>query len=112
MTMQRRIGALAGGVVLAAVAALFAAEHKPSELFVRKCAKCHGEDGRADTPKGKKMKAQDFTDPDFQQHKTDRQLIEAVTEGTDKDMPPFGKVLTPAEIESLVKGDVREFAKK
>ena len=112
MTIRHLIRSLAGGIALAAVAALFAAEHKPSELFVRKCAKCHGEDGRADTVKGRKMKAQDFTDPDFQQHKTDRQLIEAVTEGTDKDMPPFGKVLTPMEIESLVKGDVREFGKK
>ncbi len=103
---------LAGGLAFAAVTVLFAAEHRPSELFVRKCSKCHGEDGRADTPKGRKMKAQDFTDLDFQQHKSDRELIEAVTNGTDKDMPPFGKVLTPAEIESLVKGDVRAFARK
>ena len=99
--------AFLGGAVLA----LGAGERKPSELFVQKCAKCHGEDGRADTPKGRKMKAQNFTDPDFQQHKKDAQLIEAVTNGTDKDMPPFGKVLTPQQIESLVKEDVRGFGK-
>ena len=75
----------------------------PPPLFVQKCAKCHGEDGRAQTEKGKKMHAQDFTDPDFQQHKKDEQLIDAITNGTEKDMPAFGKVLTPAEIESMLK---------
>ena len=97
---------LCGGVL-----ALGAGEHRPSELFLQKCAKCHGEDGRAGTPKGRKMKAQDFTDPDFQQHKTDAQLIDAVTNGTDKDMPPFGKVLTARQIESLVREDVRGFGR-
>jgi mono/diheme cytochrome c family protein len=74
----------------------------PPPLFVQKCAKCHGEDGRAQTEKGKKMHAQDFTDPDFQQHKKDEQLLDAITNGTEKDMPAFGKVLTPAEIESML----------
>jgi mono/diheme cytochrome c family protein len=75
----------------------------PPPLFIQKCAKCHGENGRAQTEKGKKMHAQDFTDPDFQQHKKDEQLVDAITNGTEKDMPAFGKVLTPAEIESMLK---------
>ena len=79
-------------------------------LYVQKCAKCHGEDGRAQTPKGKKMKAQDFTDPDFQQHKTDAQLVDAITNGTEKDMPAFGKVLTPEQIEAMLHV-VRGFAR-
>jgi mono/diheme cytochrome c family protein len=82
----------------------------PSPLFLEKCVKCHGDDGRAQTPKGKKLKAQDFTDPDFQQHKSDEQLAEAITNGTDKDMPAFGKLLSPEEIESLVRV-VRSFGK-
>ena len=82
----------------------------PSPLFLQKCAKCHGEDGRAQTPKGKKLKAQDFTDPDFQQHKSDGQIVEAITNGTEKDMPAFGKLLSPAEIESL-RTVVRSFGK-
>ena len=92
-------------------AALMAGGREPSKLYLAKCAKCHGEDGTADTPKGRKMKAQNFTDAEFQL-KTDAQLIDAVTNGTDKDMPPFGKVLTPEEIDGLVKKDVRGFAKK
>lgn len=89
----------------AAGALAFAADKggSPSPLFLQKCIKCHGEDGRAQTEKGKKLKAQDFTDPDFQQHKSDEQLAEAITNGTEKDMPAFGKVLSPEEIESLVR---------
>jgi mono/diheme cytochrome c family protein len=90
---------------------LVAGGAQPSSLYLAKCAKCHGEDGTADTPKGRKMKAQNFTDPGFQL-KTDAQLIDAATNGTEKDMPPFGKVLTAEEIEGLVKKDVRGFAKK
>ena len=98
----------AAAVILAFAAAgafAFAADRgpSPSPLFLQKCAKCHGEDGRAQTEKGKKLKAQNFTDPDFQQHKTDEQMVEAITNGTDKDMPAFGKNLSPEEIESLVK---------
>ena len=98
--------------VLAGYAAMAAAAYKPSTLFVQRCAKCHGEDGRAQTPKGLKMKARDFTDAEFQKGKNDAQLIDSVTNGTEKDMPPFGKVLTAAEIENLVKEDVRGFANK
>ena len=42
---------------------------------------------------------------------TDSALIKSVTEGKD-DMPPFGKKLTPEQIESLVKNDVRGFVAK
>jgi len=82
----------------------------PSSLFLQKCAKCHGEDGKAQTPKGKKMKARDFTDADFQEHKTDAQIVDAITNGTEHDMPPFGKVLSVDQIQSLVP-DVRGFAR-
>jgi mono/diheme cytochrome c family protein len=98
--------------VLAAFVTLAGAAYGPSKLFVEKCAKCHGEDGKANTPKGQKMKARDFSNPDFQKSKTDAQLIDSVTNGTDKDMPPFGKVLTAGEIEMFVKEDVRGFAEK
>src|SRR5689334_16946399 len=101
--------ALAGSLSLALTgfASIAAGAFAPSKLFVERCSKCHGEDGRAQTPKGLKMKARDFTDPEFQKGKTDDQLIDSVTNGTEKDMPPFGKVLSPDEIQKLVKEDVR-----
>ena len=111
MTSRKLFPAVVAGFALAGAAAL-AAPHTPSPLFVQKCAKCHGQDGTGNTPKGKKLKARDFTDPEFQAHKSDKQLIETVINGTEKDMPSFGKVLSAEEIEKLVKEDVRAFGRK
>ena len=86
-------------------------EQHPSKLFKEYCAKCHGDDGKADTFKGKHLKARNFTDSEWQAGVTDSALIKSVTEGKD-DMPPFGKKLTPEQIDSLVKNDVRGFAPK
>ena len=68
-----------------------------------------GEDGTAQTTKGRQLKARNFTDAEWQADKTDADLVKTVTEGKD-DMPPFGKKLTPEQIQSLVKNDVRGFA--
>jgi mono/diheme cytochrome c family protein len=46
-----------------------------------------------------------------QRDKSDEDLIKVVTEGG-MDMPSFGKKLSPEQIQSLVKNDVRSFGKK
>jgi mono/diheme cytochrome c family protein len=61
--------------------------------------------------KGRHLKARNFTDAEWQAGESDAELIKSVTEGKE-DMPPFGKKLTKEQIESLVKDDVRGFAKK
>jgi mono/diheme cytochrome c family protein len=86
-------------------------ETHPSGLFREYCAKCHGEDGKANTPKGKQLMARDFTDAEWQSAESDRDLIKVVTKGGE-DMPAFGKKLSKEQIEKLVKEDVRGFAKK
>jgi mono/diheme cytochrome c family protein len=86
-------------------------DQHPSALFVEYCAKCHGQDGTGNTPRGKQLMARDFTDAEWQSSKKDDQLIKQVREGSE-DMPPFGKKLTKEQIESLVKNDVRGFGKK
>ena len=111
MKTTRILGALVFGALSGAGVAAFAAGTHPSDTFKQYCAKCHGEDGRAETPKGKQLKAQNFTDPQFQSEKSDKDLIKTVTEGG-MDMPAFGKKLAPDQIEKLVKEDVRGFAKK
>ncbi len=88
-----------------------AGDQHPSALFLEYCAKCHGKDGNADTPKGKQLMARDFTDAEWQSSKKDEQLIKQVTAGSE-DMPAFGKKLTKEQIESLVRNDVRGFGKK
>ncbi len=112
MTRTRVLGGLVFGSIVGVAAAVYAAETKaPSETFEKYCAKCHGDDGRARTMKGKMLKARNFTDAEWQADETDEALIKSVTEGKD-DMPAFGKKLTPEQIQSLVKNDVRGFAPK
>lgn len=111
MKLTRILPALVFGGLVSFGVVLYATEDHPSALFKEFCAKCHGEDGKANTPKGKQLMAQDFTDADWQAEKIDAELIKSVTEGGE-DMPPFGKKLTKEQIESLVKKDVRGFAAK
>jgi len=106
------VGTVFGGLAAMGVTlfALQSSEH-PTPRFKEYCARCHGEDGRAQTPKGKRLKAQDFTDSEWQSAKSDADLIKTVTKGGE-DMPAFGRKLTKEQIESLVKDDVRGFGKK
>jgi mono/diheme cytochrome c family protein len=64
------------------------------DLYRTNCARCHGADGRGDTPLGQSHNAPDFTDPDWwRQHaKTSSRgkLISLVTRGKDE-MPAFEK---------------------
>ena len=108
MRKTRILGGLVFGALAGAGVAAYAADSHPSDTFKRYCAKCHGEDGRAETPKGKQLKAQNFTDREFQSENSDDDLIKTVTEGG-MDMPAFGKKLSKEQIESLVKNDVRGF---
>ena len=111
MRKTRLLGGLVFGLLIGFGVTLYATEDHPSALFKEYCAKCHGEDGKAQTPRGQKLKARNFTDADWQQSESDADLIHSVTEGKD-DMPPFGKKLSREQIESLVKNDVRGFAAK
>jgi mono/diheme cytochrome c family protein len=115
MKRTQVLGSLVFGAIAALGVTLYATEQEqeqhPSKLFKEYCAKCHGDDGKADTFKGKHLKARNFTDAEWQAGESNTDLIKSVTEGKD-DMPPFGKKLTPEQIEGLVKNDVRGFAPK
>jgi mono/diheme cytochrome c family protein len=111
MRRTRILGLLAFGGIVAFGITAYAADPHPSALFLEYCAKCHGEDGKGQTPKGKQLMARDLTDPEFQADESDEDLVKVITKG-EEDMPAFGKKLTPEQIEGLVKHDVRGFAKK
>ena len=93
MKIGRTLPALVFGGLVSFGLVLYATEDHPSALFKEYCAKCHGEDGRGQTPKGKQLNARDFTDTQFQADKTDADLIKIVAKGGE-DMPAFGKKLT------------------
>ena len=83
------------------------------ELFNRNCARCHGADGRGDTPQGHLFNAPDFTDPEWWKKNSSitgaRSLRSIVTRGK-AGMPGFGKKLTRSEINLLV-NRIRSFRK-
>lgn len=79
------------------------------ELFVQRCARCHGRDGRGATKLGEIVKAPDFTDADWwERGVSDARLKASIAEGKGE-MPAFAKKLTRPEISALV-AYVREFA--
>lgn len=91
-------------------------KRKPSateDLFRTNCARCHGADGRGDTPMGQTFNSPDFTDNAWWQKHSDitstKSLVSIVTKGKGG-MPAFGKKLKSSEIKGLV-NYVRKFRK-
>lgn len=78
------------------------------ELFVQRCARCHGRDGRGATKLGEIVKAPDFTDAGWWEGVSDARLRTSIAKGKGE-MPDFGKKLTRAEIAALA-AHVRAFA--
>jgi len=82
-----------------------------AELFRNNCARCHGADGRADTPLGQTHNTPDLTDAGWWQKNaaiaSSRSLTTIVRQGKG-DMPAFGEKLKPNEISGLVK-QMRKF---
>jgi len=77
-----------------------------ADLFRNNCARCHGADGRGDTPLGQQHNTPDLTDAEWW-HKNSaiagtRSLTTIVRQGKG-DMPAFGEKLKPNEISGLVK---------
>jgi mono/diheme cytochrome c family protein len=73
-----------------------------SRLYDKKCAECHGKDGRSRSFRGKHSHARDLTDAEWQQRVSDERIYNSISNGKEK-MPAFRKKLSEAEINSLVK---------
>jgi len=67
-------------------------------LYTKNCAKCHLEDGKG----LESLSPPNFTDAKWQSANTDAALAKGIREGEGA-MPPFKDVLTPAQINALVK---------
>jgi mono/diheme cytochrome c family protein len=72
------------------------------DVFTANCVACHGQDGRARTPAGRKLRAKDLTvskltDPEIRRrvnedHKDERGTV----------MPPFKDILKSDQIDAVV----------
>ena len=77
-----------------------------AEMFGKKCAGCHGKDGKAETSMGKKLNIRSLADAKVQAASTDAQwekiILEGVKGAEGKNVMPAFKV-TPEEAKDLVK---------
>jgi len=72
-----------------------------ASLYDKKCAECHGKDGRSHTFRGKHTHSRDLADGQWQDQVTDERIYNSIANGKNK-MPAFGKKLSDADINSLV----------
>ena len=83
-----------------------------AEMFDKKCAGCHGKDGKAETAMGKKLNMRDLTKPSVQSvadAKWEKLILEGVRGAGGKNVMPATKA-TPEEVKDLIKY-VRTFKK-
>jgi mono/diheme cytochrome c family protein len=74
-----------------------------AENFGRRCAICHGFDGKGKTGHGIEFGVPDFSSPEWQKGITDAQIIHVITYGGKKrGMMSFADRLTKAEIAAMV----------
>lgn len=76
---MKTIKLLTAGLALAAAASLGAVT--AAENWENQCASCHGEDGKAQTKQGKKLKIRDYTDAAVQAELKDDEMLKAILEG-------------------------------
>ena len=83
------------------------------EIWDKQCAKCHGREGKGDTPMGRRIKAANFTDPEFQAQLTDEKILQTITEGVKDKAGKFkmkpAEDVTDEQIRALV-AYIRAFA--
>ena len=72
-----------------------------SEIYAKRCASCHGKDGRARTFKAKLNHARDLTDPVWQDEVSDERLFDSIMNGKKK-MPAYRKKLSEGQVNSLI----------
>jgi mono/diheme cytochrome c family protein len=87
-------------ILLLAGATAAWAQGDAKDLYLSKCATCHGADGAGKTAKGKKLKVQDV-------HVTATkmsadEMIKIVTDGKGQDMDGYAKTLSKDQIKGLV----------
>jgi mono/diheme cytochrome c family protein len=98
--------ALALAFVVAPVAP---AQDSPASIYKASCAPCHGVNGDANTPAGKKYKATAFNSSGALKA-SDTELLKITRNGKGQ-MPPWSDVLSDGQLKSVIEY-IRTFQKK
>lgn len=82
-------------------------------FFAENCVKCHGSDGSAHGPDGKKLRGFDFTDAEKAGKETDADMVKTIRKGIffGLIMPSFKAKLTEDDAGLLVKEVLRKAEK-
>ena len=82
-------------------------------FFAANCVKCHGPDGSAHTPEGKKLGGRDFTEVAWRDQEKDEAMAKDIRKGIlfGIVMPSFKDRLTDADIQLLIKEVLRKAEK-
>ena len=70
------------------------------DIYLDKCATCHGPDGTGQTAKGKKLKMKGVKETSAKI--SEAEMVKIVTDGKGADMDSFGKQLTAAQVKAVV----------
>ena len=99
---RRQVFPVAIAVILLGLTAGTGRATDGREVFAEFCAPCHGSDGRARTPAGRKLRAGDLTRSKMSAAEIAKRIAEGLrTEKAVERMPPFGAKLTPEQIEAV-----------
>lgn len=73
-----------------------------AELYKKKCATCHGEDGKGKTKMGEKLKVKDLTDAAAWKDLTEEKVSKGIADGIeDKKMPGMKDKWSADEIKAV-----------
>jgi mono/diheme cytochrome c family protein len=73
-----------------------------TNLFTRSCIRCHGEDGKGDPGRVTLPTIPNFTDPAWQQSRSNAQMKTSILEGKNRQMPAHGGEMSDADAADLV----------
>lgn len=72
-----------------------------NKIFQRRCALCHGEDAKANTPTGERLGVRDLTEENWQKVTKDEEILKILRQGKEK-MPAFGRTLSAQDLSDLL----------
>jgi mono/diheme cytochrome c family protein len=75
-----------------------------SQTYRRYCVSCHGNDGKAETSKGRFSHARDLTDAQWQTDVSDERIFNSIMNGRNVrgNMPAFANKINEKEVDALV----------
>ena len=89
-----------GGALVGLTAATVWAQKDAKDIYLDKCAVCHGQDGAGKTAKGRKLKVLDVRETVKKMSVDD--MIKVVQNGKGENMDAYGKELSADQVKAVV----------